>query len=131
MSLFDNLSGYWFRIQDSLFPWMEERIGELTNKQLQLVTVLEIIRLEAFIQNCVGFPGRPLEDRIAIARAFVAKMVYNLSTTRALLDRLECDIKLRRICGWGKNLRCRVSLLSLGPLLNLLKANCRRKSMRL
>ena len=77
MSLFDNLSGYWFRMQDSLFPWMEERIGELTNKQLQLVTVLEIIRLEAFIQNCVGFPGRPLEDRIAIARAFVAKMVYN------------------------------------------------------
>ena len=102
MSLFNNLSGYWFRIQDSLFPWMEERIGELTNKQLQLVTVLEIIRLEAFIQNCVGFPGRPLEDRIAIARAFVAKMVYNLSTTRALLDRLECDIKLRRICGWEK-----------------------------
>ena len=102
MSLFDNLSGYWFRIQDSLFPWMEERIGELTNKQLQLVTVLEIIRMEAFIQNCVGFPGRPLEDRIAIARAFVAKMVYNLPTTRALLDRLECDIKLRRICGWEK-----------------------------
>ena len=48
MSLFDNLSGYWFRIQDSLFPWMEERIGELTNKQLQLVTVLEIIRLQIF-----------------------------------------------------------------------------------
>ena len=34
MSLFDNLSGYWFRIQDSLFPWMEERIGELTNTPL-------------------------------------------------------------------------------------------------
>jgi len=54
MSLFDNLSGYWFRIQDSLFPWMEEKIGELTNKQLQLVTVLEIIRIVSCQHSSVG-----------------------------------------------------------------------------
>ena len=29
-------------------------------------------------------------------------MVYTLPTTRALLDRLDCDIALRRICGWEK-----------------------------
>jgi hypothetical protein len=45
--------------------------------------------------------ARP-EDRVAIARAFVAKRVYNLPTTRALLDRLETDISLRRICGWER-----------------------------
>ena len=47
-----------------------------------------------------GYPGRPAQDRIAIARAFVAKMVYNLSTTRALIDRLKTDKTLRRLCGW-------------------------------
>jgi hypothetical protein len=41
-----------------------------------------------------------MKDRRAIARAFVAKAVYNLSTTRQLLERLVCDASLRRICGW-------------------------------
>jgi hypothetical protein len=44
--------------------------------------------------------GRPPKERAAIARAFVAKAVYNMPTTRALLDRLESDKNLRRICGW-------------------------------
>ena len=32
--------------------------------------------------------------------AFVAKAVYNMSTTRQLLERLSADVALRRICGW-------------------------------
>ena len=40
------------------------------------------------------------KERAAVARAFVVKAVYNMPTTRSLLDRLECDKKLRRICGW-------------------------------
>src|ERR1022692_1789120 len=47
-----------------------------------------------------GGVGRPAKDRRAIARAFVAKAVYNMSTTRQLLERLSVDISLRRICGW-------------------------------
>jgi hypothetical protein len=46
--------------------------------------------------------GRPPKERAAIARAFVAKAVYNMPTTRALLDRLASDKKLRRICGWER-----------------------------
>jgi hypothetical protein len=42
----------------------------------------------------VGRDGRP-----RIARAFVAKQVYNMPTTRALLDRLHADRQLRRLCG--------------------------------
>ncbi|MBU0499648.1 MAG: IS1595 family transposase, partial [Gammaproteobacteria bacterium] len=45
----------------------------------------------------------PLHQRVsraAIARAFVTKMVYDLSTTRMLLDWLESDPTIRRICGW-------------------------------
>ena len=96
------LSQYWLTIQDNLFPWLTAELGLLTKKQQQLITVLEMVRLEEHIPSVRGFPGRPKKDRVAIARAFVAKMVYNLTTTRALLDRLDSDQSLRRICGWEK-----------------------------
>ena len=98
----DTLSQRWFTIQTSLFPWLSEELGELTNKQQELVTTLEMIRIEEFILSSSGYPGRRPEDRVAIARAFVAKTVYNMPTTRVLLDRLETDISLRRICGWER-----------------------------
>jgi hypothetical protein len=66
------------------------------------VITLEILRIEEFIYSSRGFPGRPPKDRRAIARAFVAKMVYNMPTTRMLLDRLATDPSLRRICGWER-----------------------------
>jgi len=66
------------------------------------VTTLEVVRIEEFIYSNRGFPGRPPQDRTAIARAFVAKTIYNMPTTRALLDRLETDSALRRICGWER-----------------------------
>jgi hypothetical protein len=37
-----------------------------------------------------------------LARAFLAKAVFNLPTVRALLDRLRCDAVARRLCGWEK-----------------------------
>lgn len=98
----DNLTQIWFCIQGTLFPWLGEELGELTQKQQQLVTVLEMLRIEEFIYSFKGFPGRPAKDRVAIARAFVAKAVYNFPTTRHLLDRLDCDIVLRRLCGWER-----------------------------
>lgn len=98
----ERLSSYWLTIQKNLFPWLKEEIGELTEKQMLLITVLETIRIEEHIPNPYGMIGRRKSERAAIARAFIAKSVYNLSTTRMLLDRLECDIALRRICGWEK-----------------------------
>ncbi len=100
--LHSRLSQAWLNIQDSLFPWLAEELGELTQKQQELVTTLEMIRIEEFIPSSHGFPGRPPKDRGAIARAYVAKTVYNMPTTRALLDRLKTDISLRRICGWER-----------------------------
>ena len=61
---------------------------------------MEIIRIEDFIPNSYGYRGRPLKNRKVIAGAFVAKAVYNMPTTRILLDRLDSDISFRRICGW-------------------------------
>ncbi|HIJ83051.1 MAG: Transposase domain [Magnetococcales bacterium] len=91
---------YWLTIQGNLFPWLEEEIGPLTKKQKQLVTVLEMVRLEEFLRSWLGLVGRPLSDRAALAQSFIAKAVYQIKTTRMLIDRLKSDKKLRRLCGW-------------------------------
>jgi len=100
MALAKTISEYWSRIQSSLFPWLEEELGELTEKEQKLVTTLELMRIERFTAFGRSLRGRPPKERAAVARAFVAKAVYNMPTTRALLDRLASDKKLRRICGW-------------------------------
>src|SRR5660397_235702 len=100
MTLKDAISQYWFKIQSSLFPFLEEQLGELTEKEGELVSTLELIRIEKFATYSRSLYGRPPKERAAIARAFVAKAIYNMPTTRALLDRLASDMKLRRICGW-------------------------------
>ncbi len=94
------LSNIWNRFQTTLFPWLQEELGDLTYKQQQLIEVLEITQIEAHIPYTGRGRGRPSKDRCAISRAFIAKAVYNMATTEILLDRLESDIKLRRICGW-------------------------------
>ena len=77
-------------------------MGPLTGKQQQLVQTLEVIRIEHLIPRYCRMPGRPPKDRAAMARAFVAKAVYDLPTTRMLLDRLDTDVVLRRVCGWER-----------------------------
>src|ERR1044071_5587309 len=94
------LSQFWLTIQGTLFPWLEQELGELSKKQKQLISILELIGIERFIETNSGYPGRPLEDRRAIARSFVVKAFYNMGTTRQLLERLESDATLRRLCGW-------------------------------
>ena len=98
--LHETLSQTWRCIQSSLFPWLSEELGPLTEKQQELVTTLELVRIEEFVITYYGYPGRPAQSRSAIARAFVAKTIYNLPTTRALLERLAVDKSLRRLCGW-------------------------------
>src|SRR5271156_6797842 len=94
------IAQYWSKIQGSLFPRLEEELDSLTQKQQQLITILEVVRIEQFIPDYRGYEGRPQKTRSAIARSFVAKMVYNMTTTRALWERLHSDKNLRRICGW-------------------------------
>lgn len=95
----ESLSHFWNKVYGFLFPILEEELGELTAKQQQLISILEIIRIEDFVKPFFG-AGRPPEDRKAIVRAFVAKAVYNMTTTRELIERLTSDGNLRRICGW-------------------------------
>ncbi len=77
-------------------------MGPITGKQQELVATLEVVRIEELSYSSRDFPCRPPQDRTAIDRLFVAKAIYNLPTTRALLDRLETDSALKRICGWER-----------------------------
>ena len=92
----------WRSVQTTLFPWLEQVLGPLTEKQQQLVQILEILRIENLVPRHFMVPGRPPKDRACIARAFVAKAVYDMPTTRVLLDRLATDASLRRLCGWER-----------------------------
>ena len=65
------------------------------------VAVLELVRVEALLPYFRGQVGRPEEDRASLARAFIAKAVFDVPTTRALIERLEVDGRLRRLCGWS------------------------------
>ena len=100
LTLSDQLKQFMRVLQGALFPTLQEELGPLTEKHRQLVSVLGMIRIEGLIAGSVGGVGRPAKDRRAMARAFVAKAVYNMSTTRQLLERLSADVALRRICGW-------------------------------
>jgi len=96
----EGLSQSWLRIQGSLFPWLQEELGPLTEKQQKFVTILEMVRIEDHLNDRYIGMGRPHKSRASIARAFIAKMVYNMPTTRMLLERLESDKTFRRLCGW-------------------------------
>ena len=43
-----------------------------------------------------------MSERPALARAFVAKAVFNFPTTRLLIEMLSADKTLRRLCGWQR-----------------------------
>jgi len=98
----NRLSSIWTHFQTTLFPFLQEELGGLTDKQKQLVEVLELVQIETHLPYVGRVPGRPSKSRSAIARAFVAKAVYNMPTTEVLRDPLESNIKLRRLCGWEK-----------------------------
>lgn len=95
-----NIAKYWEKIQCSLFPFLQETLPPLTEKQQQLIEILEVVKIERFVPSHFRTRGRPPKNRAAIARALIAKMVYNMTTTECLIDRLNTDISLRRICGW-------------------------------
>ena len=44
--------------------------------------------------------GRPMKDREKMLRAFFLKAVYDLPTTKGLIENLNTNPSLRRLCGW-------------------------------
>ena len=68
----------------------------------RLVTIVDVIGLEAFVPEPPRGTGRPPEYRRALARGFVAKTGLGIPTTSALIERLAIDKSLRRILGWER-----------------------------
>lgn len=82
-------------------PELRNEIGALTPKLMQVVHILEWIRIEEFVSSTWGGSGRPEHDRGMLASAFVAKAVLGISTTVGLIERLAMDRALKRICGFS------------------------------
>ena len=101
MSLREMLSDYWYAFQQELFPRLESELGPMGGRYELFVAVLELVRVEALLPYFRGQVGRPEEDRAALARAFIAKAVFDIPTTRGLIERLEVDGRLCRLCGWS------------------------------
>ena len=100
-NIIPSLSKMWLKVlnlEQSLFPRMETVVGTLSPKEEKLMKVLDFAEIESFV--CTLQITNPPKDREEMARAFVAKQVYNFQTTRALIDRLKSDRTLRLLCGW-------------------------------
>lgn len=92
-------------LQGLLFPHLEECwVAPMTHKERQLVSLLELARVEAYVPKTAGkqWLGRKLRERESIARSFVAKAVYGYPFTRSLIEALKTSPNLRRICGFSK-----------------------------
>ena len=100
MSLLVRLSSYWCAFQQYLFPTIEEDLGPLLERYQLFISVLEFVRGEQHLPCGRSLRGRPQQDRAAVARAFIAKAVFQIDTSRALRERLANDRALRRLCGW-------------------------------
>jgi hypothetical protein len=101
LNLRDRLSQIVRLFQHELIPLVQADLGVTLTAPLELlVRIWELIGIERFIPPARGRVGRPARERVAIARAFVAKTVLNLPTTVALVERLRMDSVLRRLCGF-------------------------------
>ena len=75
MPLCETPSNAWDHIQGFLFPMLREEVGPLTAQHERLVVVLDVARVEAFIQMWSGLPGAAAGRSPCAARALVAKAV--------------------------------------------------------
>lgn len=92
-------------MQGELVALIEQDYAGLTPKLEQIIRAFEFTQIELAVYRERGYAqgrgvGQPEADRCALACAFLAKAVLDLKTTRALIDRLQADSKLRRLCGF-------------------------------
>lgn len=101
--LTDTIAGFWARVQQSLFPQIEATVTEpLTEALYDVIVILELLRVEEVLRRVEQHRpvGAPPADRAPLLRAFIAKAVLKIETTKALYERLRVDGALRRLCGW-------------------------------
>src|SRR5215471_21791977 len=100
MPLRDSLSNTWDHIQAHLFPWLTEELGPLTEMRKQVITVLELLASTTSCRPGLVGRGGPRRTAKLWRGAFAAKAVLGLPLTNMLIERLQVDKQLRRLCGW-------------------------------
>lgn len=101
MKLREAVSWLMGTLQRNLIPCLEECWERpLSEKERQLVSILEVLQIEKFVRRPGQRCGRKPWERQALARAFVGKAVYNHPTTRATWQALRASPVFRRICGF-------------------------------
>ena len=103
MKLREALSWLTGTLQRNLIPLLEECWERpLTEKERQLFNILELLQIEKFVGRPAQRFGRKRHDRRALARAFVAKAVYNHPYTCSTREALRTSRGLRRLCGYAR-----------------------------
>lgn len=103
MKLKEKISWLMGRVQRSLFPHLNDCLETaLTEQEQRLVMLLEFVQVERYVPRkaVTQWLGRKALERESLARAFVAKALYRLPTTRDLIHALRATKNLRRICGF-------------------------------
>jgi len=89
-------------IQTKLFPQLEQKLDPLSEKEREFVQVISLLDLPSQTnQFCWRGFGRKRKSRLNMAKAFVAKSVYQFEATDILIEYLRSCKNIRRLCGWG------------------------------
>lgn len=93
----------WNTIQSQLFPSLEKELDPLTSKEQDFIRIVTLLDLSKHMKeyNWRGF-GRKKRSRLALAKAFIAKSVYNFKTTDMLIEYLIGCKNIRQLCGWER-----------------------------
>ncbi len=91
MSVGEFVSDAWHRFQGELFPFLAGEVGPLGKTHRRFVAVPGLAPVGRHLHYGHRGVGHPPADRNAPARALPARAVWDLPTTRALIDRLPCD----------------------------------------
>lgn len=88
-------------IQCSLFPDLEEILGELNSKHKEFIRAIELIDLEKYTKlfQWKRIGCKP-HNRESILKSLIAKSIFNIKHTRGLVCYLKSSSILRRLCGW-------------------------------
>ncbi len=95
------IRGLWDELNQGLFPWIDDNIGELDARHRLFRTVCEaVIRPREFEYAKWKGNGRPPASRLKIFKAFLLKAVLNVKDTKELVRMLRAEPLSRRLCGW-------------------------------
>jgi hypothetical protein len=97
------LFNLWNSIQQYLIPHVEESLGSLSKKEEEFVHVAELVEIDKFIRKYRWEGnGRKPHYRKSILLAFIVKAVWNLPTTRTLMEFIRANRTVRALCGWER-----------------------------